>query len=120
MEKLALLGGKKVREKPEWRLVRHQPSGFRFPGGESIVQMQERITEAVTRLVKRHPGKTIVAVSHADPIKAVIAQALGLHLDLFQRILVAPASVTAIAYGPDAPLVLTVNSLDSDLTWMKR
>lgn len=111
---------KQVRRKPEWRLVRHHPSGFRFPGGESIVEMQTRITEAVARLVERHPGEVIVAVSHADPIKAVIAHALGLHLDLFQRIVVAPASITAIAYGPDAPLVLAVNSLDGDLTWLKR
>ena len=111
---------KKVREKPEWRLVRHHPSGFRFPGGESLVEMQTRITEAVTRLINRHPGETIVAVSHADPIKAVVAQALGLHLDLFQRIVIGPASVTAIAYGSDAPLALTVNSLDSSFAWMKR
>ncbi|MBI4608825.1 MAG: histidine phosphatase family protein, partial [Candidatus Rokubacteria bacterium] len=57
--------------------------------------------------------------SHADPIKAVVAHALGLHLDLFQRIAVAPASITAIAYRPDAPLVLTVNSLDGDLSWLQ-
>lgn len=111
---------KKVRQKPEWRLVRHHPSAFRFPGGESLVEMQTRITEAVTRLINRHPGETIVAVSHADPIKAVVAQALGLHLDLFQRIVIGPASVTAIAYGSDAPLALTVNSLDSSFAWMKR
>lgn len=109
---------KRVRRKPEWQLVRHHPSGFRFPGGESFAEMQARVTAALARLVERHSRQTIVAVSHADPIKAVVAHALGLHLDLFQRIAVAPGSVTAVAYGHDAPLVLTVNSLDGDLTWL--
>lgn len=109
---------KRVRRTPEWQLVRHHPSGFRFPGGESFTEMQGRVTVALARLVERHPGETIIAVSHADPIKAAVAHALGLHLDLFQRIAVAPGSITAIAYRPDAPLVLTVNSLDGDLSWM--
>ena len=111
---------KRARRKPEWQRVRHHPSGFRFPGGESFTEMQARVTGALARLVERHPGKTIVAVFHADPIKAAVAHALGLHLDLFQRIAVAPASVTAIAYGPDAPLVLTVNSRDGDLAWLAK
>ena len=110
---------RRLRRKLEWQLVRHHPSGFRFPGGESFVEMQARLTAALARLVERHPGETLVAVSHADPIKAVIAGALGLHLDLFQRVAVAPGSVTAIAYRSDAPLVLTVNSLDGDLTWLQ-
>ena len=109
---------KRVRRKPEWQLVRHHPSGFRFPGGESFMEMQARVTAALARLVERHPGETIVAVSHADPIKAAVAHALGLHLDLFQRLTVVPGSITAIAYLPEAPLVLTVNSLDGDLTWL--
>lgn len=110
---------KRVRRKPEWQLVRHHPSGFRFPEGESFTEMQARVTGALARLVERHPGETIVAVSHADPIKAVIAHALGLHLDLFQRIVVAPCSITAIAYRHEAPLVLTMNSLDGDLAWLQ-
>ncbi len=109
---------KRARRKPGWQVVRRHPSGFRFPGGESFTEMQGRVTEALARLVERHPGATIVAVSHADPIKAAIAHALGLHLDLFQRIAVAPASVTAIAYGHEAPLVLAVNSRDGDLAWL--
>lgn len=106
---------KRVRRKPEWEVVRHHPSGFRFPGGESFTEMQARVTAVLARLVERHLGETIVAVSHADPIKGVVAHALGLHLDLFQRIAVAPGSITAIAYRHHAPLVLTVNSLDGDL-----
>jgi probable phosphoglycerate mutase len=110
---------KRAQRKPEWQLVRRHPSGFRFPGGESFTEMQARVTGALARLVERHPGKTIVAVSHADPIKATVAHALGLHLDLFQRIAIAPCSITAIAYRPEAPLVLTVNSLNGDLGWLQ-
>jgi probable phosphoglycerate mutase len=102
-----------LRRKPEWRAVQRYPSSFRFPGGESFVEMQARITAALGRLVARHPGEAVVAVSHADPIKVAVAHALGTHLDLFQRIVIAPASVTAIAFGVDAPAVLAVNSTGS-------
>ena len=54
------------------------------------------------RLRAAHPGKVVVAVSHADPIRAVVAHAMGTHLDLFQRVVVSPCSVTAISYGPQA------------------
>jgi probable phosphoglycerate mutase len=94
---------------PEWRTVQRYPSGFRFPDGESFAEMQTRITGAVARLVERHRGGVVIAVSHADPIKAAVADALGTHLDLFQRIVVSPCSVTAVAYGPGGPAVLTVN-----------
>ena len=60
--------------------------------------------------MRRHPGETVVAVSHADPIKAAVAHALGTHLDLFQRIVVSPCSVTAIALTDDGPIVLAVNA----------
>jgi probable phosphoglycerate mutase len=95
---------------PEWRTVQRYPSGFRFPGGESFVEMQTRIVSALQRLVVAHPGKTVVAVSHADPIKAAVAEALGTHLDLFQRIVISPCSVSAIWFGTDGPAVLATNS----------
>lgn len=107
---------KKLRKMPEWRIVQRYPSGFHFPGGESFAEMQTRVTSALGRLVASHPGQVIVAVSHADPIKAALALALGVHLDLFQRIVILPASVTAIAYRRDGPVVLTVNSMGRDLT----
>jgi probable phosphoglycerate mutase len=107
---------KALRKLPEWQAVQHRPSTFRFPGGESFAEMQLRITGAVDRLVASHPGKVVVAVSHADPIKAAVAQAMGCHLDLFQRIVVSPCSVTAIAHGPGGPIVLCVNSTGRDLT----
>ena len=61
----------------------------------------------------RHPGEAVIAVSHADPIKAAVAEAVGTHLDLFQRIVISPCSVTAISYGPSGPMVLAVNSTGS-------
>ena len=101
---------KKLYKLPEWRTVQRNPSGFRFPGGESFTEMQTRITSAVDRMRADHPGQTVVAVSHADPIKAAVAHAMVTHLDLFQRIVVSPCSVSAILYGGDGPIVLAVNS----------
>jgi probable phosphomutase (TIGR03848 family) len=101
---------KRLYKKPEWRTVQRNPSGFRFPGGESFIEMQTRICGAVDRLRAAHPGQTVVAVSHADPIKAAVAHAMGTHLDLFQRIVVSPCSVSAVLYGVDGPVVLAVNS----------
>jgi len=105
----------RAQRKSEWRLVQRYPSGFRFPGGESFPEMQARIVSALARLVERHRGATIVAVSHADPIKTAVAHALGTPLDLFQRIAIATASVTVIAYREGGPVVLTVNSTYGDL-----
>jgi len=95
----------------EWATVQRYPSGFRFPGGESFTEMQARITGTVARLVERHQGGTVVLVSHADPIKAAVADALGTHLDLFQRIVISPCSVTTVAYGAGGPTVLAVNAV---------
>lgn len=105
----------RIARTPAWKAVQRHPSGFRFPGGESFVEMQARVTGALARLVARHRGQTVVAVFHADPIKTAVAHALGIHLDLFQRIVIAPASVTAIAYRDQGPVVLTVNSMNRDL-----
>jgi probable phosphomutase (TIGR03848 family) len=100
---------KDLYKKPEWPTVQSYPSGFRFPNGESFSEMQTRIVSALSVLRDRHPGEVVVAVSHADPIKAAVADALGTHLDLFQRISISTCSVTAIAYGTMGPHVLTVN-----------
>ncbi len=94
---------KKLMKLPEWRTVQSYPSGFRFPGGESFLEMQDRMVGTVQRLADRHRGGVIVCVSHADTIKAAVAQALGTHLDLFQRIVISTCSVTAVIYGPGAP-----------------
>lgn len=105
---------------PEWATVQRAPSTFRFPGGESFTEMQARICGALDRLRSRHEGGVVVCFSHADPIKAAVAQAMGTHLDLFQRIVVSPGSVSAIAVPPSgAPVVLTVNSTGEPLTELR-
>jgi probable phosphoglycerate mutase len=101
----------KVSKRPEWTTVQRNPSGFRFPDGESFMEMQTRMADTLAKLVERHRGGVVVAVSHADPIKAVVAHALGMHLDLFQRLNVAPGSITTIAYSSGPPMVLGVNAL---------
>lgn len=104
-----------LRKLPEWKTVQRYPSGFRFPGGESFSEMQVRMTSAIDRLRRRHPGEAIVCVSHADTIKAAVADALGTHLDLFQRIVVSPCSVTALLYTAEGPIALATNSTGDDL-----
>ena len=98
---------------PEWTQVQRWPSGFRFPGGESFLEMQARIVSAIAHLTSLHPGETVVAVSHADPIKAAVSTAAGTHLDLFQRLTISPCSVSALAYTAAGPHVLTVNAIGS-------
>jgi probable phosphoglycerate mutase len=99
-----------LRKLKAWSTVQKYPSGFRFPNGESFVEMQTRVSQTIDGFVATHPGKTVIAVSHADPIRALIAHAMGTHLDLFQRIVVSPCSVTAILYTSSGPVVLAVNN----------
>ena len=101
---------------PEWKTVQSAPSVFRFPKGESFTEMQTRICTATQQLVAKHPGERIVLVSHADPIKAAVAQAQGIHLDLFQRLVISPCSLSPVLYGAGAPIVLAVNSTGDDLS----
>src|SRR5262245_48043772 len=106
----------RARQRREWEIIQKHPSGFRFPEGESFMECQTRMTAAVARIAERHRGGTIVAVSHADPIKLFTAYALGTPLDLFQRIVIATGSITVVAWPRAIPGVLTVNSVDGDLT----
>ena len=101
---------KRVTRSPRWPLVHRWPSGFRFPGGESFAEMSVRAMETVLELVTEHPGQTIVAVSHADTIKAVVAAAAGMPLDLMQRLVISPCSISAILFTSGGPVVLCVNS----------
>ncbi len=98
-----------LRTLPEWRTVQRHPSGFRFPKGESFSEMSARMVDAVNDLVAAHPGEAVVAVSHADTIKAAVASALGTPLDLFQRIVIGQCSVSAVLHGATGPTVLAVN-----------
>jgi len=105
---------------PEWQTVQHSPSQFRFPDGESFPEMQARIVGAMERARDAHAGGVVVCFSHADPIKAAVAHALGTPLDLFQRIYISPGSVSAISYtdGQD-PAVLMVNSTAEPLSGLR-
>jgi probable phosphomutase (TIGR03848 family) len=105
---------------PEWQTVQHNPSAFRFPNGESFTQMQARIVGSLDEVRAAHAGGVAVCFSHADPIKAALAHALGTHLDLFQRIVISPGSVSAISYVEgQGPAVLTVNSTLDPLHGLK-
>jgi probable phosphoglycerate mutase len=110
-KKLALLARNKL-----WKTIQARPSLVRFPNGESFTEMQVRISTALDNIRLRHPGGVVVCFSHADPIKAALAHAMGTHLDLFQRIVVSTCSISALAYGGGAPIVLTVNSTGGSLS----
>jgi broad specificity phosphatase PhoE len=104
---------KRLRRRREWQRVQSFPSAFRFPGGESVAEMQLRIMGALDKLAARHAGASFVAVSHADPIKAAVAATVGIPLDLFQRLVVGPCSVSALLRGETASHLLAVNSTTS-------
>lgn len=98
-----------LRRRSEWSSIQNRPSTFRFPGGESFVEMQRRIVDTLTRLAADHPGDTIVATSHADPIKAALCYFAGSHLDHFQRFVVAPCSTSVVWLGDNVPVVESAN-----------
>lgn len=109
---------------PLWSVVQAQPSAAVFPGGESLHTMQSRSVAAIRRLdaafeAEHGPGAVWVAVSHGDIIKSVLADALGMHLDLFQRIAVNPASVSIVRYGSARPAVIATNTDSGDLSFLK-
>ena len=108
--------GKKLNllaKKPEWRAVQTAPSTFRFPQGESFTEMQLRMWTALERIAAKHRNRTVVVVSHADPIKAAVTYAQSVPLDLFQRTVISTCSISAIGFTSGTPVVLSVNNTDS-------
>lgn len=106
---------------PLWRTVQERPSAVTFPDGESLPQMQARALAAVHEWNARLGDRaTYAIVSHGDVIKAILADALGTHLDQFQRIVVDPASISVIRYGARGVQVLHVNDRGSDLGSLAR
>ena len=106
-----------------WRTVQSHPSAVVFPGGESLAGMQARAVAAIRRHdgaveAEHGPGAVWVAVSHGDIIKSVLADALGMHLDMFQRLEAGPASVSIVSYGAIRPRVLAINTDSGDLSWL--
>jgi 2,3-bisphosphoglycerate-dependent phosphoglycerate mutase len=103
-----------------WGAIQQQPSAVRFPGGESLSEMSTRAVAAVrdwnARMAAEHGSDAVwAAVSHGDLIKAILADALGMHLDSFQRIVVDPASISIVRYTAARPYVITANSTAVDL-----
>jgi len=92
-----------------WGVVQHHPSQARFPNGESIQEMQARAVGVIDRLVMEYAHRTVAVVSHGDVIKSIIAHYAGMHLDMFQRLMVAPASISIIHVGEHGPSVVRVN-----------
>lgn len=106
-----------------WSLVQTQPSAAVFPDGESMADMQARAVAAVRRhdsaVEAEHGAAAVwVAVSHGDIIKSILADALGMHLDLFQRLHVDPASISVVRYTATRPYVLATNTHAGDLSWL--
>ena len=115
---------KTLAKEPMWRTVQAHPSAAAFPGGESMAAMAARAVAAVrrwdARVEEEHgPDAVWVAVSHGDVIKAVLADALGMHLDAFQRIVVDPASLSVVRYTALRPFVVASNTSAGDLAHLR-
>jgi probable phosphomutase (TIGR03848 family) len=102
-----------------WQVVQQYPSRAIFPNGEAMRDAQLRVVNAIEALVTTHPRETVVVVSHSDPIKMMLAHYLGMHLDNFQRLVIAPASVSVLNLGHGRPYVAQINDT-SHLTQMER
>ena len=100
---------KELAKEPEWPLVQGRPSAVRFPNGESPWEMLARAVAEVERLATAHREETIVLVSHSDVIKGICAHYLGLHLDLFQRLVISPASISVLAFSSMGARVVCLN-----------
>lgn len=92
-----------------WKIVQMYPSGMRFPGGETMRGMQARIVNELEAIAAEHPRDIVAVFSHADVIKAALAHYLGVHLDLFQRIIIDPTGVSVVAVAPFGARILRIN-----------
>jgi probable phosphomutase (TIGR03848 family) len=115
---------KTLAKDPMWKTVQAHPSAAEFPEGESMADMSARAVAAVRRWDARVEAEygadsTWLAVSHGDVIKAILADALGIHLDAFQRIVVDPASLSVVRYTPVRPFVMSMNTTAGDLSHLK-
>ncbi len=111
---------KELTKEPHWTVVQQHPSAAQFPGGEALRDVQARAVEAIRHTdarLRAEVGEHAVwaAVTHGDVIKAIVADAVGSHLDTFQRIVADPASVTAIRYTTTRPFLLRLNDTGGDL-----
>lgn len=114
----------KLSKQPLWRTVQAHPAAARFPGGESMAAMSARAVAAVRRwdatvTAEHGPDAVWLVVSHGDVLKAVLADALGMHLDAFQRIVIDPASLSVVRYTDLRPFVVACNTTDGSLDHLK-
>ena len=103
---------KELSDDKMWPVVQVYPSGARFPGGESMREVQSRIVAELDAIRDDHAGQTVAVISHSDPIKMAVAHYAGLALDLFQRITISPASVTAFVFTQYGPRLVCLNHTD--------
>ncbi len=94
-----------------WGVVQEYPSRARFPKGETMRGVQARIVNAIEALVRQHPEEMIALVFHADLIKMALAHYLGMHLDVFQRIVISPASISTLHLGHSRPFIIGMNDI---------
>ncbi|MDV8023250.1 histidine phosphatase family protein [Rhodococcus sp. IEGM 1330] len=112
---------KELLAEPLWKVVQQHPSAAVFPEGEGLATVQQRAVQAVrehdARLAAQHGRDVLwVACSHGDVIKSVLSDAMGAHLDSFQRIVADPASISVVRYTSTRPFVLRTNDTGSDLS----
>ena len=94
-----------------WAVVQEYPSRAYFPNGEALRDVQARMVNAIEALARRHPAGMIALVCHADLIKLALAHYLGMHLDVFQRIVISPASISTLQLGHSRPFILGMNDI---------
>jgi probable phosphoglycerate mutase len=96
-----------------WGRVQRDPSSFRFPGGESFVEAEARLLDAIEGIVARHPRGRVVVGTHGDLVRVLVSHFTGAHLDHFQRVIVDPGSVSVVHLGDGVPRVMLVNDTGS-------
>jgi probable phosphomutase (TIGR03848 family) len=92
-----------------WRQLVHAPSAVRFPEGETLGEVQRRAVGALDAIVARHPKRVVAVFTHADVVRLAIAHYAGTHIDMFQRMVVSPGSVSAVALGERVPRIVRLN-----------
>jgi probable phosphomutase (TIGR03848 family) len=92
-----------------WQVVQTHPSRAQFPGGEALLEMQARALSAIERIADAYPHGVVAVVSHGDVIKSIVAHYAGMHLDMFQRLMIAPASMSVVHLGRHGPVIMSMN-----------
>ena len=104
----------------EWRVVQNTPSEMKFPKGESLLQMQQRAEKALRQSIKKTGTGVSLIVSHGDVIKSLIATALDLHLDKFQKIVIDPASISVLDFNKGSFRLLHLNDLTTNFEYLSQ